>query len=111
MSNTNIPLTTSFRKTIEKFKNHNSVGLIDTEHVIFIPASQLHADREESSDSPAFMMMLGTINRKKEWNCPVEIGKTKIGDVEGLEIVIKFSKETNYQKIGEYLDVFINENS
>lgn len=111
MSNEKTPLTKSFRKTIEKFKNHNSVGLIDTEHVIFIPASQLHTDSEESSDSPAFMVLLGTINRKKEWNCPVEIGKTKIGSVEGLEIVIKFSKATDYHKIGEYLDVFISENS
>ncbi|AGB62630.1 hypothetical protein [Bacillus phage phiAGATE] len=111
MSNTNLPLTTSFRKTIEKFKNHNSVGLIGTEHVIFVPASQLHADGGNSADSPAFMMMLGTINRKKEWNCPVEIGRTRIGAIEGLEIVIKFSKETDYHKIGEYLDVFINENS
>jgi hypothetical protein len=89
-------LLESLKDTFEFYKKRNSVGLMKTDHVIFIPTELMV---KESQETQAFIKLARYINEQKEWFCPIQAEENTIQGVAGVEFIFTFASETQFEKI------------
>ncbi|AMQ66576.1 hypothetical protein BH753_gp094 [Bacillus phage Shbh1] len=92
----------SLRDTVEFFKSRATVGVMRTEHSIFIP-SELLSGEDVAEETDEFIKASRYINKKVEWCCPVS-AEQQNGLLKGIEFVFQFSKDTKFDDIIEYLE-------
>lgn len=73
-----------------------------TEHSIFVPSELMVNSADETKE---FIKAARTINKHKEWKCPVSVEQTTIVKVSGVEFVFEFSPETDFDSIIKFLEM------
>ena len=84
------------RDTVAHFKGRGSVGVMKTEHVVFIPSELMKTDGKEATE---FIKYARFINSRKDWNCKVSANRESHGDVHGVEFVFEFTTDTDFDGI------------
>lgn len=84
------------RDTVTFFKGRGSVGVMKTEHVVFIPSELMKTNGKEATE---FIKFARFINSRKDWNCKVKATRESHGDVHGVEFLFEFTKDTDFDGI------------
>jgi hypothetical protein len=98
-------LPEELKNAILHYRDRRTVGVITTEHVIFIP-TELMKNSEEETD--LFIDITSEIKFNEHWNCKVEYTKVTEANVPGLEFVFSFTPETEFDKIIEFIEDKLN---
>lgn len=97
-------LIEQLRDTVEFFSQRKTVGVMRTEHSIFLPSELI---LEQSKETEEFIKAARAINNKEEWNCPV-IAERIEGKLRGVEFIFQFSKDTKFKDIIEEIEARIS---
>ena len=96
MSEERKTLLQGLKDTFIQFKGRNSVGRMRTEHSVFIPASYLQDQSEETAE---FIVAAKAINNRAEWGCPIKAEMKTFGSVKGVDFIFAFSPSTDFDAI------------
>lgn len=94
------PLLEQLRDRILFFKERRTVGMIKTEHAVFIPTQLM---LNSSKETEQFIVAAREIGKMEELNCPVAAEKANPG-VPGIEFVFEFSSATDFDGIVSEID-------
>lgn len=100
MSNNRKPLVEQLKEAIEFFSKRKTVGIMKTEHSVFIPSEMIVYSSKEVEE---FIRAARRINENSHLGCPVIAEEVNLG-VQGIEFVFQFSEETKFTDIIRELD-------
>lgn len=95
MGNQRKRLIEQLADTVQFYSKRKTVGLMKTEHSIFLPSEYLINKTNETEE---FIKLARRINENASWGCPV-IAEKREGKFKGVEFVFQFSKDTKFDKI------------
>lgn len=105
MSEERKTLLESLKDTVVFFKERKTIGVMKTEHSIFIPSALMV---NQAEDTEAFIKAARHINNTAEWACPVLAKKKTIVNISGIEFIFQFNPMTKFDEIINYLEGKIN---
>jgi hypothetical protein len=96
-------LLQSLADKVQYFKDRVTVGMMKTEHSIFIPSALIIDQAEETE---AFIVTAREIGKVSHWGCPVTAEKQELPvpggqKLKGVEFVFSFSGATDFDAILE----------
>jgi hypothetical protein len=98
-------LPEQLKDVVLHYRDRRTVGVITTEHVIFIPTELMKTNEEETD---LFIEVVADIKNTDSWNCKVEYTKVTEGNVPGLEFLFTFTADTKFNDIVAYIEDRLN---
>lgn len=93
------PLPQQLINTVNHFRTRNSVGVMTTEHSVFIPAPMM---RDKSQETEEFVTIAKKINKNEKLNLPVKTEEHE-GLLMGVEFVFSFNEDTDFDGVIEVI--------
>lgn len=89
---------------VSKFSSRDTVGVMKTEHSVFIPAEFISEQSDETED---FIKASRKIANTPDWKCEVT-PEELTGKLVGIEFVFEFSEDTDYKSIISELETRVS---
>ncbi|AOZ61959.1 hypothetical protein QCM8_38 [Bacillus phage QCM8] len=99
-----ITLSESLRAEFIRYKDRKTVGIMATEHEIFIPTELIQNAAEETEE---FIKVARHIGRQEEWGCPVTAEPKTVMKKPGVEFLFKIQAHTKFDDIIAYISTKI----
>lgn len=94
-------LLESLKEQVVFFKERKTIGVMKTEHVIFIPSALMV---DQAKDTEDFVKAARHINSTPAFRCPVLAEKRTVVKISGIEFVFQFNPNTDFDAIINYLE-------